>query len=137
MSNRYQREIEEILRQAGELGSAKRSPGQGGSIWKLVRLHLVESLGGRTWSLSPGRVMLAAVALLLSALIVRAAVPGLVGPLAWAGLVLFIVGYGMFFVRPAKRERRWRAHRIRADQEPKPRSAAEHTWPYFSPVHFP
>jgi hypothetical protein len=52
--------------------------------------------------------MLVAVSLLLSALIVNAFVPGLVAPLAWAGLLLFLVGYGMFFVKPPKIEKRWR-----------------------------
>ena len=115
MSDKYQREIEEILRQAGELAPAKRPAGQRQSVWKLAWLHLAESVGGKTWTISPGRVMLVAVALLLSALIVRAAVPGLVGPLAWAGLVLFIVGYGLFFVRPRKLERRWRGQPMDTD----------------------
>ena len=46
--------------------------------------------------------MLIAVSLMVAALIVR------VAPLAWGGLLLFIIGYGMFFVRPPKVENRWR-----------------------------
>ena len=119
MPDRYKQEIEEILRQAGEVAPAERPAARRESLPKLVWRHFVESLGGKTWSISPGRVMLAAVALLLSALIVRAAVPGLVGPLAWAGLILFIVGYGMFFVRGSKGpkvERRWRGQLLDAEE---------------------
>ena len=108
MSNRYQREIEEILKQAGEMEPAGRDRRPRQSIWRLIWTYIVQSLGGRGWSISPGRIMLVAGSLLLSALIVRAVVPGLVAPLAWAGLLLFIVGYAMIFVRPVKIEKRWR-----------------------------
>jgi hypothetical protein len=113
MSQRYQKEIEDILRQAGEVGSGKgpRRPRQ--SLLRLAWIYVARSLGGKTWSISPGRIMLAAVSLLLSALIVGAFVPGgIVAPLAWAGLLLFIVGYAMFFVRPPKVEKRWREQAI-------------------------
>ena len=107
MSERYQREIEEILKQAGEVLPASRSKSRLG-IWRLARLYVGQSLGGKMWSLSPGRVMLIAVSLLLSAVIVSALVPGMVAPLAWAGLLLFIVGYAMIFLKPPKIEKRWR-----------------------------
>ncbi len=99
MAERYKREIDEILRQAGELGAGKRSRP---SLPRLMWMGLTQSLGGKRWSLSPGRVMFIAVALLLSALIMS------VPLLAWAGLILFIVGYAMFFVHPPKIEKRWR-----------------------------
>lgn len=108
MSQRYQREIEEILKQAGDLAPPGRGRRPRQSLWRLIRPYMAQSLGGKGWSLSPGRVMLVAVSLLLSALIVNAFVPGLVAPLAWAGLLLFLVGYGMFFVKPPKIEKRWR-----------------------------
>ena len=110
MPERYQQEIEEILRQSGELtGKPKRQP----SFLKLVWRHFLQSLGGKTWSISPGRVMLAAVSLLLTALLISSAAPGFVAPLAWAGLLLFIVGYAMFFIKPQKPlEKRWRGQKI-------------------------
>ena len=111
MSNRYQREIEEILKQAGDLGPSGRERRPKQSFRRLLWIYVSQSLGGRGWSVSPGRIMLIAGSLLLSALIFRAMVPGLQGlgaPLAWAGLLLFIVGYAMIFVRPAKIEKRWR-----------------------------
>ena len=111
MAERYKKEIEEILQQAGDLGSGGPR-GAKPNFLRLVWLQLVQSLGGKTWSLRPGRVMLVAVVLLLSALLVRPAVPGIVGPLAWGGLILFIVGYAMFFIRPPKTDKRWRGQSI-------------------------
>ena len=112
VSQRYQREIEDILRQAGELGSGGRRRGPRGGFLRLVWRYIREAIGGKNWSITPGRVMLVAVSLLLSALIVQAAIPGLVGPLAWGGLILFIVGYAMFFIRPRRIEKRWRGQPI-------------------------
>ncbi len=102
MPERYRREIEEILRQVGE----PRKPPKGGrpkqSIFRLGWAYAKQSLGGRALALTSGRVMVIAVSLLLVALVLR------VGLLAWAGLVLFIVGYAMFFVKPPTVEKRWR-----------------------------
>ena len=112
MPQKYQKEIEEILRQAGELStgpSPKRRP-QG--FLALAWTYVTESVGGNAWSLSPGRVMLIGGSLLLSALIVQAVAPGLVGIFAWAGLILLILGYAMFFVRPRRMEKRWRGQPI-------------------------
>lgn len=112
MSQRYQREIEEILRQAGEWTGGKGGHRPRKSVWRVAREQLRQAFAGRAWSISPGRVMLLAVALLLTALLIRAMIPGIVGPLAWAGLVLFIVGYAMFFIKPPKMEKRWRGHSL-------------------------
>ena len=112
MSNRYQREIEEILQQAGELGTGKGRRGGRRGLLSLLRGYMAQAIGGRNLSITPGRVMLVAVALLLSALIMTSAIPGLVGPLAWAGLLLFIVGYAMFFIRRKGPEKRWRGRRV-------------------------
>ena len=117
MSERYQREIEEILEEAGDLEPARPRFGRGPSFWRLVRAYIGQSLRGNRWSLSPGRVMLIAVSLLLAALVLRGALPGIVGPLAWAGLLLFIVGYGLFFVKPPKIEKRWRGQTLESGGE--------------------
>ena len=117
MSNRYQREIEEILKQAGELEPSGRDRQPRQSFWRLLWEFVTQSLGGRGWSISPGRIMLIAGSLLLTALIVRTMVPGLVAPLAWSGLLLFIVGYAMIFVRPQKIEKRWRGQSLEDPQE--------------------
>lgn len=113
MPERYEEEIEEILQQSGtELGTYKKPSGPRLSIWRLVWLNVKRSLGGKAWSFSPGRVMLTAVSLLLVAMLIRAFVPGLVVPLALAGLLLFIVAYGMFFIQPKGMEKRWRGQPI-------------------------
>ena len=112
MSDRYKKEIEEILQQAGEISSGKRARGSRPGLLRLVWLQVVQSLGGKTLSFSPGRVMFVAVALLISALITNAIGLGFAGLLGWAGLVLFIVGYALFFVRPSKVEKRWRGQPI-------------------------
>ena len=113
MPERYQKEIEEILEQARDLGTSGRGRGRRDGILRLAWLQVRESMGGKGWSLSPGRVMLIAIGLLLSALFLGSVIPGLTGLLAWAGLILFIVGYGMFFLRPGRSvEKRWRGRPI-------------------------
>ena len=61
--------------------------------------------------------MLAAVRLLLAALLIGSAVPGFGAPLAWAGLILFVVGYAMFFIKPKKIEKRWRGQTIELEED--------------------
>ena len=112
MSDRYKREIEEILKQAGEIaGRGQKRPPKIG-LWRLIWRNITRSLGGKMWSLSPSRVMLIAVVLFLLSMVFRATGLGIVGPLAWAGLLLFIIGYAMFFIRPKKVEKLWRSQPI-------------------------
>ena len=119
MPERYQKEIEDILRQAGDLDPGGGARGRGGGILRLAWRQVADSMGGGAWSLSPGRVMLAAIGLLLSALFLGSVIPGLTGLLAWAGLVLFIVGYGMFLLRPGRSvEKRWRGRPIDEAESP-------------------
>ena len=108
MPEKYQKEIEEILKQAGGLVSSSRPAKTRPSLWRLIRVYIAGSLGGKLWSLNPGRIMAVAVSLLLLALLFTRIVPGIGGPIALAGLLLFIVGYGMFFVQPRGIEKRWR-----------------------------
>ena len=125
MSNKYQREIEEILEKAGDLGkSGRRAPKPKSSdaepgFFRLAWLYARQSLSGRLFSISPGRIMLIGVVLVLSTLLVRPFVGGLSGWLGWAGLLLFIVGYGMVLVRPPKvqMEKRWRGEPIEDEDD--------------------
>ena len=112
MPNRYEDEIENILQQAGVKAPRKGGKVRNRRFLSLVWLYFLQAFGGRTWSITPSRIMLAAAALLLSALVMTAAIPGLAGPLAWAGLILFIIGYAMFFIRPRRVEKRWRGEPI-------------------------
>ena len=111
MPQKYQREIEEILQQAGDMGLAdppKRRPKQG--FGRLAWEYFKQSLSGSAFSVTPGRIMLGAVLILLAALVLNLATPGfgIVGILAWLGFILFIVGYAMFFIRPKTVQKRWR-----------------------------
>ncbi|MBF8267957.1 MAG: hypothetical protein HW388_1465 [Dehalococcoidia bacterium] len=112
MSQRYQREIEEILRQAGESTSSK-GPGRTRGHPFLARLsRLGRAIGGRIY-LNPGRLLFTGVALLLSAVLVSALIPGMAGPVVWAGLILFILAYALFFAQSNPRvEKRWRGRVI-------------------------
>ena len=114
MPSRYQREIEDILEKAGEAGSKRppRRPSDRRSFRKLVWLYVRQSLSGNLLSISPGRIMLLGFVLLLSFLLVRPFSAGVAGMLAWAGLIIFIVGYGMVLVRPPKIEKRWRGQSV-------------------------
>ncbi len=115
MADRYQREIEEILQRAGEVAPpvapSPRKVGLRRIVWNSVK----QSLSGKPLSFSPGRAMLAAVLLLLAALVLNSVGVGPVALVALAGLILFIVAYGMFFIRPPKAQKRWRGQVIEED----------------------
>ena len=118
MPEQYQKEIEDILRKAEEeapLPKAQSRRSLRGMVWQYAR----QSLNTKAWGISPGKIMLAALALLLAGLVLRYMIPSL-GMLAWAGLLLFIIAYGMVFLRPSKKpksERKmWRGKYI--DDEP-------------------
>ncbi len=117
MSERYQKEIEEILRQAGEHTPTKeperphkRSPssafsGIGRGVASLI-YH------------SSSRLIVIGAVLLLLAVLVSVILPGFLGPFVWLGLILFILIYALYFARPGSSpEKRWRGRAI----EPSPR----------------
>ena len=116
MPARYQREIEEILDQSGSQGAGQAAPSspraEGGSPrWKL---RVPQALGFSGWRVSPGKLMLASFAILLSALLLNAFSAPAVGLVAWSGVALFIVAYALFFILPPKSraERRWRGRPV-------------------------
>ena len=115
MSDKYMKEIEDILKQAedvmpadraGARGSGHGNPGGQPSL--LSRIS-----GGRGLKISAGKLMLASFALLLLALVLGAAGFGSVVFLVAAGLILFVIAYALFFIRPgASYEKRWRGRII-------------------------
>lgn len=111
MSQKYQREIEEILGNVEELRSHRAGQKRQGLI-HASGAAFVRLMGGRGWHLSPGRIMLGSLALLLVALLMKGSMPGLVAPMVWTGIVLFILGYALFFINPPSYEKRWRGHVI-------------------------
>ena len=112
MSERYEKEIEDILGQANE-----RAPGKPGSKRGRSAISRLPRAGWRPprvrLNLTPGKLLLAGVALLLIALILGSFVPA-IGPFAfWLGIGLFVLGYVLFFARPRRSmERRWRGQSI-------------------------
>ena len=113
MSSKYQREIEEILEKSGEFqATGTRSDGTGYGLPRLVWLYVKRSLSGRLCSLNPGRVMLIGLILLMTGLIVKPYVDGALGYLAWAGLLVSIVGYGMVLAKPPTQQKLWRGRSI-------------------------
>ena len=139
MANRYEREIEDILKKAGGFdpdpgGDGPKKP-RSRNVVRLAWLQFRQSLSGKPWSLSPGRVMLIGFALLLSTLIVIPFVSGVASYLAWAGLLLCIVGYGMFLARPSSGgdvEKRWRGRAVDTERRSRLMSALDRVRRRFS-----
>lgn len=131
MPDRYEKEIEDILKKAGvpsddSAASAKRpkkARRSRGGVGRLAWLYIRQSLSGGVWSLSPGRVMLIGFVLLLATLLMMPFIPGVPGLLAWAGLIICIIGYGMFLARPKKTEKRWRGRTLETGERSRIRSA--------------
>ena len=107
MSERFQREIEEILENSSEpsekLGShSGRRPNDSSRgdqhSFKWIRGFLV-----------PRRLFITSGGLFLTALILNVAESGLSGLIFWSGLLLFVFGYAVYFIRSENMpERRWR-----------------------------
>ena len=124
MSQRYQREIEEILQQVNEKGGGGKGPAEPGT--GKLRPSSRRPRGGDGRSVlgfiripSPGRLFFAGLALLVAALVLRTAVPGVSGPMVWVGVGLFIAAYIMFFTRARRpSERRWRGRTIDDEFQP-------------------
>ena len=113
MSEKYQREIEDILGQVEGPAQRKarlKKPG----LFRILLNALGRFLGGKGWNLSPGRIMLGSLAILLVAVLFSASMPGILGPaLAWGAVILFILGYALFFINPSSSyEKRWRGEAI-------------------------
>ena len=129
MPDQYQREIEDILKKAEAQVPLPKPQSSRQSLRSLVWRYARQSMSSSDWPISPGKLMLTAVALLLVAAVLRAMLPMVFGPLAWAALVVFIIAYAMFFIKPSKRasgdarstRKMWRGNYI--DDEPE--SAAD------------
>ena len=113
MSERYQQEIEDLLQQIEGPPSQGRS-GKKPSLRRALFRLIGRFLGGSGWNLSPGRIMVGSIALLLVALLIKGNLPGVAGPLlAWGAVALFILGYALFFINPNQSyEKRWRGQPI-------------------------
>ena len=117
MSNKYEKEIEDILKRAEEVLPKDRAEPSTTETKPPVPGPLSRFTGGRGLKISAGKLMLASFALLLLAMILGASGVGKVIYLVVAGLILFVIAYALFFVRPgspsgAGYEKRWRGRLI-------------------------
>ncbi len=116
MSDKYMKEIEEILRRAEEAKATERtSPRKRRSRPSGRFLSLLSRLPKlRIPRVSAGKLMVASVVMLLLALVLPRAGIGSVVIFVVAGLVLFVIAYALFFVRPGgiAHEKRWRGRPI-------------------------
>ena len=123
MPDQYQREIEDILRKAEAQAPLPKPQSSRQSLRSLVWQYARQSMSNSAWPISPGKLMLTAAALLLVALVLKSVLP-ITMWLGWAALVVFIIAYAMFFIKPSKRanggargtRKMWRGHYI--DDEP-------------------
>jgi hypothetical protein len=112
MPEKYQQEIEDILDQVSSFPKQRRTARKR-SLLRMILAGIGQSLVARGWGLSPGRIMLGAFVLLLLAWWFKSSLPGLMGPMLWVALLLFILGYAFFFISPgATYEKRWRGQLV-------------------------
>ena len=122
MSNKYQKEIEEILKNAGEVapdeavGEMERPlddrPKELRNAPKSDKAPVLNPPRGRWPSITPGKILLMG----LFVFIVTALLQSV---LIWVGLALLVVGYLLFFVTPRNisLEKRWRGESIEDQPE--------------------
>ena len=118
MPEKYQEEIEEILRKVGEVVPSsppkeiERAEAERAKPVRASRRDPASSPNYR-WRLpriSPGKVMLAGAVLLIMGI--------WFAPLIWVGLALLVGSYLLFFVTPRSmsHEKRWRGRRVDEEQ---------------------
>lgn len=107
MAEKYQREIEEILNQIGDEAFSDPPPPR---YKEQSRLRaLLSSIIPNGWKMS----WLVVASLFISCMVVSATVPGMIGPILWLGLIVFLVVYTKAFSNSRhKEEKRWRGRII-------------------------
>lgn len=120
MSQRYQKEIEEILEQANvDASEGKEQSGRAKSHEKDHPKPARKSRVSRGSLFTPGRLLIAGVVLLVLALALSSL--GWMPYLAWTGIGLIIASYVVYFTKPRRTiERRWRGQLIEDEPEPNP-----------------
>ncbi len=114
MAEKYIKEIEQILEEAERSGGRRgvsdnleEAPEQNSLMTRLAR-------AGSVLRVSPNKVVLAGIVLIVVSFVVYNAFNYLfvenvkfLLPI-WAGLILFVIVYGLLFVRPGSQDKRWR-----------------------------
>jgi hypothetical protein len=125
MRDKYQEEIEEILRKAGEAAPSDPAKESSRNREERPRSNGVYRSAPapryrprpRRLTLTPGKLMLGGLILFLIGLLVT--------PLLWLGLGCLVGGYLLYFLRPRAissqetQEKRWRGHSVE-DVHPSP-----------------
>ena len=111
MPEKYEREIEEILAKSSK-GSKRSNTNK--SLLNMIFRYLNQSVSVRNFKISPGRIMLIGICLLLLSLIIRTFAPTWTSFFAWTGLLILILGYFLFFLgsKNSSPEKRWRGRPI-------------------------
>ena len=117
MVDKYKKEIEEILEQAGEATNVQQekqhweelSPSLSGLLW----LYASKCARNKIRSVRSGSTMVMGVVFIGLALVLGRIIPGLGIALGVGGILLFLLSYSVFFIRPNKAEKRWRGQVIR------------------------
>ena len=117
MSDKYIRQIEEILKDAERsrgksvADGVEEPPKASGLLSRLGRLRIILRV-------SPNKVVLAGIILIVVSFVLYNAFNYLfvenfkfLLPI-WAGLILFVIVYGLLFVKPGSEEKRWRGRML-------------------------
>jgi hypothetical protein len=118
MSQRYQKEIEEILDQVNEDVPAGTASGRKLRPWEVARAQSMSTRERKvSFRFTIGKVLLAGVILLILSPLLGGL--GLMAPAAWIGIILIIGAYVVYFTKPRRQvERRWRGQSIEDEPEP-------------------
>lgn len=120
MSQRYQKEIEEILGQVTEDVPAGPGSDSGRNLrpWEVARAQSMSTKPPRErFRFTIGKALLAGVILLVISPLLGGF--GLMAPAALGGIGLIIGAYVVYFTKPRRRiERRWRGQSIEDAPEP-------------------
>jgi len=119
MSQRYQKEIEEILEQVNEDAPANSGSGRKLRPWEVARAQSTSAdpRPKASFRLTIGKVLLAGVVLLVLSPLLSGI--GFMVPAALGGIILIIGAYVVYFTKPRRQvERRWRGQSIEDEPEP-------------------
>jgi len=111
MPDKYELEIEEILAKSSK---ASKRPDTSKSFLNMLFRYLNQSVRVRNLQISPGRIMLVGICLLLLALIIKTFAPTWTSFFAWTGLLILILGYFLFFLgsKNSAPQKKWRGRPI-------------------------
>ena len=119
MQDKYQKEIEEILKNAGEVApeesrteSEKPLEDRTGAVRRAAEANkpsVVQSPASSSWpSITPGKILMTGLLVFVVTVLLQ------IWILIWVGLALLVLGYLLFFITPrsVSMEKRWRGESI-------------------------